>query len=161
MQSKTIKTGTVAIIACIAIVAGFMFMSDSGQDGSKVIGAEAQAVTVYKSPTCGCCVNYIAKLRREGVEVEVVEREDMSPIKERYNIPRSMQSCHTTVIGDYFVEGHVPFEAISLLMEQKPDIDGIALPGMPAGSPGMPGIKSAPFDIYGLKDGNTNVFTQI
>lgn len=161
MQSKTIKTGAVAIIACIAIVAGFMFMRDSGQDGSEVIGTEAQPFTVYKSPTCGCCVNYVAKLRREGVEVEVVEREDMSPIKERYNIPRSMQSCHTTVIGDYFVEGHVPFEAISLLMEQKPDIDGIALPGMPAGSPGMPGIKSAPFDIYGLKGGNANVFTQI
>jgi hypothetical protein len=72
-----------------------------------------------------------------------------------------MESCHTTVIDGYFVEGHVPFEAIEKLLAERPDIDGIALPDMPAGSPGMPGRKSGPFDIYQVKDGQYSLFVSI
>ena len=82
----------------------------------------------------------------------------MSSIKEKYQIPDNMQSCHTTIIEDYFVEGHVPIEAIRKLLATKPDIDGIALPGMPSGSPGMSGIKTEAFKIYALSDGVVSKF---
>lgn len=87
----------------------------------------------------------------------------MSAIKEKYNIPPEVQSCHTTIISDYvirdyFIEGHVPIEAISKLLEEKPDIDGIALPGMPTGSLGMGGEKTVQFEILAVKNGETSVF---
>jgi hypothetical protein len=121
---------------------------------------ESMKVTVYKSPSCGCCVNYIALLRGEGYDVEVVETDDMSSIKEQYGVPREMESCHTSIFGDYVVEGHMPFEAISKMLEEKPDINGIALPNMPSGSPGMPGVKKGPFTVYALSDDSTSVYLQ-
>jgi hypothetical protein len=82
----------------------------------------------------------------------------MSPIKNRYQIPQNMGSCHTAVIADYFVEGHIPIEAIEKLLEEKPGIDGIALPGMPTGSPGMPGQQTEAFKIYALSAGTASEF---
>lgn len=79
--------------------------------------------------------------------------EDMTSIKQTYQIPQNMISCHTGIIEDYFVEGHVPVKAIEKMVEEKPAIDGIALPGMPQGSPGMPGTQTEPFKIYALFDG--------
>ncbi len=117
-----------------------------------------QKATVYKSPNCGCCVGYVKELKNRGVEVEVVETEDMNSIKEQYNIPSNMQSCHTVVIGDYFIEGHVPIVAVEKLLTEKPDVDGIALPGMLSGTPGMPGVKRAPFNIYQLIGGESGEF---
>ena len=72
-----------------------------------------------------------------------------------------MQSCHTTILGKYFIEGHVPLEAINKLLKEQPDIDGIALPGMPIGTPGMPGEKEEPYVIYQLIDGKPSVFMTI
>ena len=85
----------------------------------------------------------------------------MDAVKQRFNIPANMQSCHTTIIGDYFVEGHIPLEVIDKLLSEKPDLDGIALPDMPAGSPGMPGRKTEEFIIYGLKDGQVSEYMRI
>jgi hypothetical protein len=113
--------------------------------------------TVYKAPNCGCCNGYIAELKRQGYEVDVKSTQDMGSIKEQYGIEEDKQSCHTTVIGDYFVEGHVPLIAVEKLLSEKPDIDGIGLPGMPIGTPGMPGKKQAPYEVY-QKEGNN--FTQ-
>ena len=82
-------------------------------------------------------------------------------IKKKHNIPGEMQSCHTSVVGKYFIEGHVPIEAINKLLKDQPDIDGIVLPGMPMGTPGMPGNKEAPYVIYQLIDGEYSVFMTI
>ncbi len=82
----------------------------------------------------------------------------MSSIKKKYQIPQNMESCHTGVIEGYFVEGHVPVEAIEELLAEKPDISGIALPGMPPGSPGMPDQKTEAFKIYALSDGTASEF---
>ena len=82
----------------------------------------------------------------------------MSSIKSKYKIPQDMESCHTAVIADYFVEGHVPMEAVEKLLSEKPDIDGIALPGMPQGSLGMSGAKTAVFKIYALSAGTASEF---
>lgn len=119
-----------------------------------------QKVTVYKSPTCGCCAGYVSYLENYGWEVEVVEDVNMLEIKERYNIPSEVESCHTMVMGDYAVEGHVPMSVLRKLLEESPDIDAIALPDMPAGSPGMPGFKNKEWDIHSLKNGQIKLFVK-
>jgi hypothetical protein len=94
-------------------------------------------VTVYKSPTCGCCQGWVDHLRAEGFRVEVVDMNDRTGIASGRGVPDSLASCHTGVVGDYFVEGHVPAEDIRRLVEEEPNGLGLAVPGMPIGSPGM------------------------
>jgi hypothetical protein len=146
-----------AVLSLIIIGGAFVFLKPrSSQEKSQKIKA-----IIYKSPDCGCCVEHAAYLEKNGFDVELRPENDMQRIKAEHNIPASLQSCHTTLIGDYFIEGHVPMEAITKLLEEKPTIDGIGLPAMPAGSPGMPGKKSEIFNIYSLKDGQLGEFINI
>lgn len=143
----------VLLLVGALLVGGVIYLNVRGG----AVPAEAaeltgMSVTVYKSPTCGCCQNYVSYLRRAGLKVTVKETPDMNSIKEQYKIPAAMGSCHTAVLGDYVVEGHIPVEAIAKLVKERPALSGIALPGMPVGSPGMPGPKSGSWDIYGLSD---------
>ena len=118
-------------------------------------------VTMFKTPACGCCGTYASYMEGKGFDVEIRDTKDMDAIRAKHNIPLKVQSCHTTVIGKYFVEGHVPVEAIGKLLTENPDIAGIALPGMPVGVPGMPGTKEGPFSIIAVhKDGSTSEFMQ-
>lgn len=87
--------------------------------------------------------------------------DSVEDIKEDLDIPQEVWSCHTSLVGDYYVEGHVPVEAVRKLLDEKPDIDGIALPGMPQGSPGMGGEKSEPWVIYSIADGSVEEFVTI
>ena len=120
-----------------------------------------QVVEVFKTPSCGCCYGYVLFLEEEKFKVKQTDIRSLHTIKQKYNIPVEMQSCHTTIMGNYFIEGHVPFEAVNKLLKEQPDIDGIALPGMPIGTPGMPGDKDEPYVIYQLKDGKSSVFMTI
>ena len=120
-----------------------------------------QVVEVFKTPSCGCCYGYVLFLEEEKFKVKQTDMRSLHSIKQKYNIPVEMQSCHTTIMGKYFIEGHVPFEAVNKLLKEQPDIDGIALPGMPIGTPGMPGDKDEPYVIYQLKDGISSVFMTI
>ena len=120
-----------------------------------------QIVEVFKTPSCGCCYGYVLFLEEEKFIVKQTDMRSLHTIKQKYNIPVEMQSCHTTILGKYFIEGHVPFEAVNKLLKEQPDIDGIALPGMPIGTPGMPGDKDEPYVIYQLKDGKSSVFMTI
>ena len=120
-----------------------------------------QIVEVFKTPSCGCCYGYVLFLEKEKFNVKQTDMRSLHSIKKKYNIPLEMQSCHTTIMGKYFIEGHVPFEAVNKLLKEQPDIDGIALPGMPIGTPGMPGDKDEPYVIYQLKDGKSSVFMTI
>jgi hypothetical protein len=113
---------------------------------------------VYKSASCGCCVGYIGALQKQGFNVETVVTEDMNAIKQKYNIPSHMESCHTTILDDYVIEGHVPLDIVQALLEEQPAIEGIALPNMPAGTPGMPGMKRGTWTIYALQDGKATVW---
>lgn len=121
----------------------------------------ALSVTVYKSPTCGCCIKYERYLEGHSFQVESISTEDLTAIKDGLGIPLEMRSCHTVILGDYYVEGHVPVEAIQKLLQERPQIDGIALPGMPAGSPGMGGSKAEPFVIYAIVGGQAREFMSI
>jgi len=119
-------------------------------------------VTIFHDPSCGCCGLYSDYMKGNGFDAEVRQMPNLAPVKEQYGIPENMLSCHTSVIDGYFVEGHVPVEAIEKLLAEKPDIKGISLPGMPSASPGMPGKKSGQFIIYSIaKDGSTAEFMRI
>lgn len=118
-------------------------------------------VTLYQSSTCGCCEDYRAYLIEQGFTVQSVYAEDRTALRQQYQIPVLMESCHTAVIEGYFVEGHVPVTVIEKLLREKPDIDGIALPAMPEGSPGMPGEQLEPFIIYALSGGESSEFMTI
>ena len=120
-----------------------------------------QIVEVFKTPSCGCCNGYALFLEKEKFKVKRTDMENLHTIKQKYTIPLEMQSCHTTIIDKYFIEGHVPLEAINKLLKERPDIDGLALPGMPIGTPGMAGDKEEPYVIYQLVDGNFSVFMTI
>jgi hypothetical protein len=96
---------------------------------------------LYKNPGCICCDRYANYLRANGFDVTVVEHPNMTLIKQKYGAREDLEGCHSTVIGKYVVEGHVPVAPIKRLLDEKPDIKGISLPGMPEGSPGMSGTK--------------------
>lgn len=107
------------------------------------------AVTVYKSPTCGCCEKYADYLRENGFLVKAVNESDMDAIKKRYGVSH-VASCHTTLVSGYAVEGHVPVSAIRKLLKDKPAIVGISAPGMPPNSPGMGEMKKGALTIYAV-----------
>lgn len=97
-------------------------------------------------------------MQAAGWSVRAADDPDIAAFKAQYGMPQSAWSCHTAVVAGYAIEGHVPMKAIEDLLATRPDIDGIALPAMPAGSPGMPGVKAGPFEILAIKDGKTSLF---
>jgi hypothetical protein len=118
-------------------------------------------VVVYKSATCGCCVNWIAHMKQNGFDVKAMDVEDIDKVKRTYGVPASASSCHTALVDNYVIEGHVPADAVSRLLREKPKIAGLAVPGMPVGSPGMemPGGRKDPFAIVAFeKNGTTTVY---
>jgi hypothetical protein len=141
-------------VLALIVVSSFIYIN-SGDSKSDI------PITVYKSPTCGCCVGYSGVLNGEGFDVEIISTEDMKSVKDKFGVPANMESCHTSVVDGYFVEGHVPIEIVNKILLEKPDIDGIAMPGMPSGSPGMPGIKRDDFVVYSLKEGNIEEYARI
>lgn len=119
------------------------------------------AVQVYKSPTCGCCVKWVEHLRSRGYQVTVSDVPDVSPVKRELGVPPGAASCHTAFIGGYFVEGHVPAEDVARLLATHPDLAGIAVPGMPIGSPGMEGPNPQPYSVLAVhRDGRITVFAE-
>jgi hypothetical protein len=113
-------------------------------------GALAQSAVMHKTPWCGCCDYYAKYLEAHGYQMTIVNHEDMKPIRAGMGVPERLASCHTTRIGAYTVEGHMPIEVIDKLLTERPITRGIALPAMPIGSPGMPGEKAEPFTVFYL-----------
>ncbi|MCK7615697.1 DUF411 domain-containing protein [Roseibium sediminicola] len=112
---------------------------------------EDTVVTVYKSPWCGCCEVWTDAVKAAGYKVIIEDHEDLNAIKKQAGVPDDMQACHTAVIGgerNYIVEGHVPLEAMEKMMSERPDIHGIAVPGMPMGSLGMGDDPDARYTVY-------------
>ena len=158
MAGKRLYFFIILILSLALITAGCSKGNSNAITGNSVA---ADSVTILKDSSCGCCDVYVSYVVKKGFNADT-KTTNMESVKEKYGIPYSMRSCHTTVIGDYFVEGHVPIEAVEKLMLEKPDIKGIALPGMPSGSPGMPGSKQGPFIVYAInKDGSTSEFMRI
>ena len=119
-------------------------------------------MVVTRDPNCGCCGAWIAHVKAAGFPVEVVEASDLVPLKVKLGIPDALSSCHTAEVGGYVVEGHVPADAIKRLLIERPEATGLAVPGMPAGSPGMevPGGKAETYDVVLFGPGAQRVFAR-
>jgi hypothetical protein len=117
------------------------------------------AITVYKTPTCGCCGKWLDHLRANGFKVVAHDVSDTGVIRARYGVPNAMASCHTALVGDYLVEGHVPADLIQRMLRERPKVAGLAVPGMVVGSPGMEGGKAQRYDVVAFtRDGKTRVY---
>jgi len=122
---------------------------------------ELVPITVYKSPTCKCCNKWVQHLKDDGFKVDTVNKFDMKSIKSQEGVPQQLASCHTAVVGDYIIEGHVPAADIKRLLKEQPAISGLTVPGMPMGSPGMEGPRKDAYNVLTFtKDGDSTVFGQ-
>lgn len=118
-------------------------------------------ITVYKSPTCGCCKAWVEHVKAAGFVVDVHDVADVTPVKDDAGVPGAARSCHTAIVNGYAIEGHVPAAEIKRMLSEHPAIAGLAVPGMPAGSPGMeiPGRPAEPYDVIAFTaDGKTSVY---
>jgi hypothetical protein len=139
-----------------------MEQKDAALDTDMAPKAMLPAMTVYKSPTCGCCTLWVQHLEKAGFEVTEINTPQMSPIKQQFSVPAALGSCHTATVGGYFVEGHVPAADVKRLLQEKPDVFGIGVPGMPMGSPGMesPSGETQPYSVSQVnKDGSLSIFS--
>ena len=160
------------IILNSLIFSGILFANTINADSSSSATQESIDITKvvsYRSASCGCCKKWINHLRANGLEVVDNIVEDVSAIKNQYQIPNNLRSCHSAQIANYTIEGHVPIESINKLFREKPNINGIAVPGMPLGSPGMEmhshDSHSHDYENYKVvsfsKTGKTKIFDKI
>ena len=127
---------------------------------TSIFAMEGKTMTVYKSPYCGCCVKWIDIMKDNSFKVNTVETNEVNTIKQKAGLQAGQTSCHTAFVDGYVIEGHVNYSSIKKMLEEKPDILGITVPGMPIGSPGMEqgNTKQAYNILYVNKDGSTGVY---
>jgi len=129
---------------------------------ASVVGADLPSVLVYKTPTCGCCNGWIEHLEAAGFTVDARNISDIMSVKRDGGVPVQMSSCHTAIVDGYVVEGHVPADQVKRLLAERPDVAGIAVPGMPVGSPGMEGAGAQPYQVLSFThDGTAAVYAEI
>ena len=163
-NSKWIFGGT-AILAG-ALIAGYGAMSADGSQRVDVESrtfataqADAPLVTLYKNPTCACCADWADHMRANGFRVNVEEGANLAVVRKDLGVPFSAASCHTSEVDGYALEGHVPADVVKKLLQERPDVAGLAVPGMPAGVPGMPGEGFGSYDVVAFEaDGATQVY---
>lgn len=116
-------------------------------------------MTVYKSPTCGCCRAWVDHMKKAGFRVVSIDTSDMNAVKHEHGVTNDIGSCHTATVGGYVIEGHVPAADVKRLLAERPSITGLAVPGMPVGSPGMEGIYSEKYNVVAFdRTGGRSVF---
>lgn len=139
--------GGIAVIALLVVTAAC----------SQTPASAKPVVTVYKSPTCGCCTGWVDHLYDSGFAVitKNVTYEQLNNMKATYGVPQELASCHTALVEEYVIEGHVPADLIATMLQEKADVAGLAVPGMPAGAPGMDGANPQPYDVFAFADDGT------
>jgi len=143
------RAGLIAAVAVAFLTLGF------------ALNADEKKVMVYKTPTCGCCSKWMDHLEANGFKVDSKNLPNLNSVKRMNGVPTQLSSCHTAIVGGYFVEGHVPAEDVKRLLEERPDVAGIAVPRMPEGSPGMEGPNPEPYSVLAVKkDGSIEVFAR-
>ncbi len=160
LRTLTLFAGLLLVAAC---------SSADGAPGAESEGAEAvvadaslPTVLVYKSPTCGCCNGWVEHMRQAGFTVDARDVRDLISVKMDGGVPTQMSSCHTAIIDGYVVEGHVPAEQVKRLLAERPEVAGIAVPGMPIGSPGMEGANPEPYQVLSFTHaGEAAVFADV
>lgn len=140
----------------LALVAGGALIAS----GPSSWAQDHRRITVWKDPNCGCCGGWVAHLRRNGFVATVIETSDVQAIKTQRRVPAELASCHTAEIAGYTIEGHVPAGAIMQLLSERPAGRGLAVPGMPIGSPGMEGGTPEIYEVVLFGDGMTMPFAR-
>ena len=185
-MSKLLSKITITSIAIAGVVGGAFYLT-STQDGKTVNNNTAIAndtntatlvsvwdketepsysgtkeITVYRSPNCGCCGGWVEHARKHGFKVEDIKTDDLEALKQKYNIPTELAACHTTIVDGYVMEGHIPADDIKRFLQEKPELAGLAVPGMPLGTPGMEaGERKQPFQVLAFNDrGEVEVFNE-
>ena len=146
--------GAIGLVAALGIAVAVF-------EGRSAEAARQSVIDVYKDPACGCCSLWVEHLRDHGFAVTARDTRDVAALKADSGVPREMQSCHTALVDGYVVEGHVPAEDVQRLLADRPAITGLAVPGMPIGSPGMEvaGMAPQPYDVMAFnEDGSAFVF---
>lgn len=134
--------------------------------GTGLLGAcskanNAQQIAVYKSPTCGCCKKWINHLENNGFDVTAHDTNNVDAIKQEHGVAPHLASCHTALVNGYIIEGHVPADTIQRLLKEKPVAAGLAVPGMPMGSPGMEGPRKDPYNVLLFnRSGDTAIYAR-
>lgn len=175
LNGKFGRVGIGAASIGVALLAGGCAPEASAEDGRTAASTSANAmvdatlaatiaetptIKVYKSPTCGCCALWVDHMREAGFELDVEDTDDMIDVKVDAGLPLQLQSCHTALVGGYVFEGHIPAEVIARFLAEKPSASGLAVPGMPIGSPGMEfGDRVDPYDVLQFDAaGNTSIY---
>ena len=164
---KTMKLALYTGIAAVVIGAGTTLAIQTNEsDQSSVAQAESgktvQAITIYKSPNCGCCQDWAEHLAANGFETRIVETNNLNEIKQEYDVPRDMASCHTALIGDLVIEGHVPAnDIVAYLEDPQFNTIGLSVPGMPHGTPGMETGRKDDYQVIAFNaNGKQGVFRE-
>ncbi len=144
-------TITITIAAILLITVMTILFVQSWLKGPEM-RLEDVNVVMFKDPFCGCCEEYARYIRGLGARVDVSIVPTIESKLREFQVPESLWSCHIMMVGEYIVVGHVPVEAIEKLLREKPPVKGISLPGMPLGSPGMPGQKQGSFIVYSFSE---------
>jgi hypothetical protein len=145
----------------VRVVSAFALLGLLSAHSNNATAAKPVAIKVYKTPQCGCCKGWIQHLKANGFQVEAIDMPDLSMVKEKYGVKPALQSCHTAVVNGYVVEGHVPADVIQKLIKEHPAVAGLAVPGMPAGSPGMEGAIKQAYEVYTFdKSGKSKVYAR-
>lgn len=122
--------------------------------------AAGPVIQVYKTASCGCCSAWVDHLKENGFKVETHNVEDPGAVRAKFGIGEQYGSCHTGVVKGYAIEGHVPASSIKKLLKEKPKASGLAVPGMPMGSPGMEGSRKDAYEVLLVKDGKARTYTR-
>ena len=175
LNGKFVRMGIGVASIGVALLAGGCAPEASAEDGRTAAStpanamvdatlaatiAETPTIKVYKSPTCGCCALWVDHMREAGFELEVEDTDDMIGVKVDAGLPLQLQSCHTALVDGYVFEGHIPAEVIARFLAEQPSASGLAVPGMPIGSPGMEfGDRVDPYDVLQFDAaGNTSIY---
>ncbi len=138
-----------------------LLLAATALPSASALAQSAATVDIYKSPYCGCCVKWVVHMRKSDFKVDVHEVDDVPGTRKKMGMPDKFGSCHTSKIGAYVVEGHVPAADIARLLKEKPKALGLAVPSMPPGSPGMDIANSPPYETLLVQaDGSTRVFAK-
>jgi hypothetical protein len=154
-QWSHLKAFGVGIVLAVLGIGGYAYFGP-------LASADLPTVTVYKSPSCNCCAEWVTHMREQGFPVEIQSRFNVKPVKRKVGVPSSLAACHTAVVNNYVVEGHVPAKDVKQLLRENPKVRGLSVPGMPVGSPGMErGNRVEPYKVLTFTPaGDTTVFAR-
>ena len=154
-QWSHLKAFGVGIVLAVLGIGGYAYFGP-------LASADLPTVTVYKSPSCNCCAEWVTHMREQGFPVEIQSQFNVKPVKRKVGVPSSLAACHTAVVNNYVVEGHVPAKDVKQLLRENPKVRGLSVPGMPVGSPGMErGNRVEPYKVLTFTPaGDTTVFAR-